>query len=364
MVFSFPEEGNHRSSIEICAAEQFPSLLIPHIRKEYHCVKQHWSSSSSNRIGYSGDTQPIMISELTGKAYSYIKPLVPEKNRVRIMLASELTRTEDGSWTQVRHVVIKESELEYLNKLGSLTAEDPVSEISATVMLSKPGHKNVIRAFDFWQCNQGRLYLVTPYIQGKDLFYRIKETGGGGFSEEVTRKALKQVVEGLIYMKCMGIAHRDISAENVMIGDDGTCLLIDLGMATLVPNSSKASRVLIKKGRPRGKMQYMSFEVYKEEDICPFASDIFSLGVVFYIMLTGCILFKNPWDEAFEAVMMGELDRVLARHISKGVKKISRTAKDLLQRMLDPNMLSRITLQEILQHPWVSGQEERKLPFP
>jgi serine/threonine protein kinase len=123
-----------------------------------------------------------------------------------------------------------------------------------------------------------------------------------------------QIMAGLLYMKAYGLAHRDLSLENVMITCEG-CRIIDLGMCLYVPEAVTTSPVLVKGQRRRGKPGYVAPEVIMKEGqpVDAFAADVWSLGVMIYGMMTFRQLYTTPSDASFRVLTMGKSRALMDR---------------------------------------------------
>lgn len=163
----------------------------------------------------------------------------------------------------------------------------------------------------------------------------------------------------------MGVCHRDMSLENLMVDEYQRTVIIDLGMCLRVPFaannggitdvSAGTLRLLIKPLIPCGKPNYISPEVYRSrEPFDGFGIDLWGLGVILFIMLIGL----PPWECATEAdpryrlVMEGGLERML----HSWERPVSPAALDLLQRMLNRDPRQRLSLIEIRDHAWVMDE--------
>ena len=88
-----------------------------------------------------------------------------------------------------------------------------------------------------------------PYIRGGELFDHV--SGAGRFTEERSRHWFKQILEGVKYMQDKGVCHRDMSLENLMV-DEGTSLIIDMGMCVRVPYIKEGGGFTDKEGAGAG----------------------------------------------------------------------------------------------------------------
>lgn len=165
----------------------------------------------------------------------------------------------------------------------------------------------------------------------------------------------------------MGVCHRDMSLENVLVDEYRTSVVIDLGMCLRVPYddgdggsvtdvSAGTLRRLICPLIPCGKPNYISPEVLKSEvPFDGFAIDLWASAVILFIMLVGL----PPWefareeDPRFRMVVRGGLERMLR----SWNREISPQAADLLQKMLREDPRQRLSLYEVQSHPWLLEQE-------
>ena len=171
----------------------------------------------------------------------------------------------------------------------------------------------------------------------------------------------------------MGVCHRDLSLENVLVDDDN-CLIIDMGMCLRVPYDTGSHnseivdvthglrRRLLKPQGVCGKHNYMSPEVYNNtENFDGFAIDLWAAGVILYIMLTGFPPYDQAslTDQRFELIVNGRL----VEQLNNWDLHPSPEAGDLLQRMLRLHPRDRLTLAEIMAHPWITdGPSEGPVP--
>lgn len=137
------------------------------------------------------------------------------------------------------------------------------------------------------------------------------------------------------------------------------CVLIDFGMAVRLPESKSGKTIVLTQQRCRGKLGYVSPESYYEQPINGQSTDVWSLGVILYIFLTGHPLYRYPWDPAFKALAAGEARQVLAHYREEMKLRLPETAEDLICAMLHPDPQKRPTLSELRGAPWVREVQER-----
>lgn len=156
---------------------------------------------------------------------------------------------------------------------------------------SKVQHPNVVGIFDTGQLEDGRLFLIMEYIQGKDLFQLYEEVGT--LTVERALPIFVQIADALAAAHAMGIMHRDLKPDNVVIvpgeqpgqgsGVGDVVKILDFGLAKMV--EAEDDRITLP-GEVFGTPQYMSLEQCMGEHLTC-ATDIYSFGAVAYEALTG-----------------------------------------------------------------------------
>jgi serine/threonine protein kinase len=165
-------------------------------------------------------------------------------------------------------------------------------------------HKNILPIYEYDEAvvdGQQLAYLVMPFIRGGTLRERMDEIkrSGSHFELKTVSSYITQVADALSYAHGLGVVHRDIKPGNLLFHIDGRLLLADFGIVRL-----KAMPALTSVGSFLGTAEYASPEQISTNDI-DYRSDIYSLGVILYELLTGSVPFTGP--NAF-AVMAAKLN--------------------------------------------------------
>lgn len=149
-------------------------------------------------------------------------------------------------------------------------------------------HPNIVSLYDYLESPQG-LFLIIEFVEGLPLDHYIQKISGP-ISEEQALLLFGKILDGFAYAHEQGVVHRDIKPSNLMISPDGTDVkILDFGIAKILGNDSKS---LTKTGSRMGTVLYMSPEQVKGQPLDQ-RSDIYSLGVTLFQMLTG----RCPYNE-------------------------------------------------------------------
>jgi tetratricopeptide (TPR) repeat protein/predicted Ser/Thr protein kinase/TolB-like protein len=152
-------------------------------------------------------------------------------------------------------------------------------------------HKNVVRIFDLGEA-EGAKFISMEYIEGRDLRSLLAERGK--FAPEEAVGIVEQVCRALDAAHAEGVIHRDLKPQNIMVDKHGRVAVMDFGIAR-----SREVRGLTQTGALLGTPEYMSPEQAKGEEIDS-RSDLFSLGIIFYELLTG----KSPYAATTQAASL------------------------------------------------------------
>jgi len=215
--------------------------------------------------------------------------------------------------------------------------------IDEAKLIARLSHKNITHIYDFGRIEQN-YYIAMEYIRGKDLrsaLRRCHETNLK-FPLPLAIFIAKEIASGLSYAhrqkdsmgQGLNIIHRDISPQNILISYDGDVKVVDFGIAKASSHSRTTTGVL------KGKLSYMSPEQAWGRPI-DHRSDIFSLGIVLYEMLTGERLFKGDAEintlEKVRAARIDPLPSSFNIELSAGLEQkiLKALAKETSERYQD-----------------------------
>ncbi|KAI8062207.1 kinase-like domain-containing protein [Gongronella butleri] len=229
-----------------------------------------------------------------------------------------------------------ENEKEYVKKV---TAEFCIG--------STLHHVNVVETLDIIQ-EGSQFYEIMEYAPN-DLFNIV-------MSGKMTRTEIaccwRQLLSGVQYLQSMGIAHRDIKLDNLLIGEDGrTVKIIDFGcsVVTKYPHETKSRN---SKGIC-GSDPYIAPEQYTQPDYDAALSDLWSCGIVYVCMMIRRFPWKIPrpsHDQSYRN-FVNPSTQAAARLF----KMLPRDARSVIAHILEPEPSKRYTLDQVLQDPWVAS---------
>ena len=201
-------------------------------------------------------------------------------------------------------------------------------------------HRNIITLYEIYESRK-YLYLITEYCQGKNLIEKLMRKKR--FSEEEALVIFFQLLDAFTYMHKMNICHRNIRAEHILFDKNSRPKLIGFGYSSFYEKNKKIEGAY-------GSLCYACPEIINEQPYNPELADVWSLGVILYVLVCGYLPFCEEEDSK---------NKIL---ISEGKvefpKEISNKLKDLLRHMLEKNPEKRYNFQKIVKHPWIKPYSE------
>jgi serine/threonine protein kinase len=219
-------------------------------------------------------------------------------------------------------------------------------EISALKRIqSFGGHKNIIELMDVY-VEGGKMCLVTELVKGGELYDHV--IAHGTFDEESARGLVKDVCEALGFIHHIGLVHKDVKPENILLSSNmlnkaNTVKLADFGSAGPVESHSKRDDF--------GTSAYLPPEAIIS-GVCTTACDMWAVGCVLYIVLSGV----HPFDlRGISSNSQVELN-IRFGEVSFEYPtwaRVSSEAKDLIRRLLNKDPALRPSAEDVLNHPWL-----------
>ena len=209
-------------------------------------------------------------------------------------------------------------------------------------ILSNMDHPNIVKYFGIFE-DDYFIHIVMEYLKGQDLSKIISLKNYTDFNENQMGQIIHQLLKALSFIHSKNIIHRDIKPENILFSDKRNIFslkLIDFGLATFQEQEKKTA----------GTPMYMSPEMVDGNGT--YVSDIWSVGVVVYQMVTGKLPFDGGENDEnqilYEHIKNDEYNKEKLNNV-----ECSDDVKDFIDKALQKDIKKRMTVQEALNHPWI-----------
>ncbi|KAI5647078.1 hypothetical protein M9H77_33083 [Catharanthus roseus] len=198
-------------------------------------------------------------------------------------------------------------------------------------------HPNVLKLFEV-MASKTKIYIVLEYVDGGELFDKIAKYGR--LKEDEARRYFQQLINAVDYCHSRGVYHRDLKPENLLLDSYGVLKVSDFGLSAFSKQVREDGLLHTACGTPN----YVAPEVLTDKGYDGTASDIWSCGVILFVLMAGYLPFDEP-------NLMG-LYRKIQKADFSFPSWFSSSSKKLIRRILDPNPLNRMTIPEILGNDW------------
>nr|QSH71655.1 CBL-interacting protein kinase [Hedychium coronarium] len=198
-------------------------------------------------------------------------------------------------------------------------------------------HPNVIRIYEVI-ASKTKIYLVLEFVDGGELFDKIASRGK--LKEEEARKYFQQLINAVDYCHSRGVFHRDLKPENLLLDTNGVLKISDFELSALPQQVRENGFLYTACGTPN----YVAPEVVKDKGYDGAKADIWSCGVILFILMAGYLPFEG-------SNLMSLYKKIFKADFSCP-NWFSTSAKKLIKRILDPNPQSRNTISQIIENEW------------
>lgn len=223
-------------------------------------------------------------------------------------------------------------------------------------------HPNIVRFYKKFE-EGGQYFLIMDYVPNGDLMDYVSGIDPPqGLDEDVCREILRQVLDAIAYVHSLGISHRDLKPDNILVDQTNpvSVKITDFGLAKLNQNSFLRTFC--------GTLSYLAPEVLESRNASTSKTrtnsgytklvDIWSVGCIAFVILTGYMPFNGETqDELYERVRNCDFPRRL-------LDNVSANAGDFVEKLLTVDPMHRPSAVEALKHPWMqesAAQPEREL---
>lgn len=214
------------------------------------------------------------------------------------------------------------------------------------VIHSKIRHPGITQLRDVILDNN-KVYIFLELCQGGALKNVVEEEGG--LSESTARVYFAQIMSALAYLHDLNVAHRDIKLDNVLVTSDNTAKLSDFGLSRQAGESNEMKTTC-------GTLLYAAPEIILELPYNGMKVDIWSAGVVLYTMVANHFPWATPDDMPVEQLMKETAHQITSGEFDMP-DGVSFELQNLLCNMLEQDPEARPTASEILEHPWLEGED-------
>lgn len=222
-----------------------------------------------------------------------------------------------------------------------LTDEASKNKVMKEVrILKKMRHKNIVQLYDTFETNK-HIIFVMELCSGGDLLNYVRKRRR--LSEDYAKAIFKQILEALHYCHKLNILHRDIKLDNIILDSEGVIKIGDFGVSKIIePGQTMYDQC--------GTPAYIAPEILRDKGYIGWGIDVWSAGVVLYAMLYGTVPFR--------AQNMNDLHDMIIKAKYSLKSDISEVSRDLLKKILEPDPRKRLSIPEILAHPWFADLKE------
>jgi len=244
------------------------------------------------------------------------------------------------------------------NEKVPMSIMDPKVELSALQLISKSDLSEECRVVsaEIICTDRNTVYSIMPFNGDGSLFQYVVECGR--LDEPVARHFFQQILKGLQTLRAVGLCHRNLSLENVLLsGSD--CMITSLGSCLRIDEKGLLKPEFAFGATPK----YLAPEIVKSTPFDGYAADLWAVGVMLCGMLFGTdapFAWASHEDRRFvEISVKGNLKGLSTKwEVTNPNKKakatpVSDDALDLIQNVLRAEPSDRLTLQQVLEHPWV-----------
>ncbi|KAK4780471.1 hypothetical protein SAY87_016577 [Trapa incisa] len=197
-------------------------------------------------------------------------------------------------------------------------------------------HPNIVQLYEV-MATKSKIYFVMEYAKGGELFDKVAK---GRLKEDIARKYFTQLMDAVDFFHSRGVYHRDIKPENLLLDENENLKVSDFGLSALAESKHQDGLLHTICGTPA----YVAPEVINRKGYDGAKADIWSCGVVLFVLLAGYLPFHDS--------NLMAMYRKIGRAEFKCPSWFPAQVRYLLSRILDPNPITRISISKIKESSW------------
>eukprot|EP00546_Thalassionema_frauenfeldii_P002560 CAMPEP_0178938308 /NCGR_PEP_ID=MMETSP0786-20121207/26258_1 /TAXON_ID=186022 /ORGANISM="Thalassionema frauenfeldii, Strain CCMP 1798" /LENGTH=701 /DNA_ID=CAMNT_0020617011 /DNA_START=637 /DNA_END=2743 /DNA_ORIENTATION=- len=218
------------------------------------------------------------------------------------------------------------------------------------------GHPNISGLLDMYE-DYSHFYLILDLVSGGEMFEHL--INYGAYSEADAARLMYEIASALAFLHGVGVVHADLKPENLLLDSkkrvDGVIKLIDFGCA-VVFDDDYVENLDNPSANSNGTTAYWPPERFRKGIKAQYSMDMWAVGVILYIMLTGMHPFDTSGtstDKEIEDFIQADPNPPINEEYTG---HLSQSAIDLIKSLMNPDPNKRITAYEMLNHSWVKGE--------
>ncbi|KAF4096128.1 serine/threonine-protein kinase 17A [Onychostoma macrolepis] len=192
------------------------------------------------------------------------------------------------------------------------------------------------------------MVLVLEYAAGGEIFNQCVADRDEAFKEEDVKRLMRQILEGVSFLHRNNVVHLDLKPQNILLTSEsplGDIKVVDFGLSRLVSSSQEIREIM-------GTPEYVAPEILNYEPIST-ATDMWSIGVLAYVMLTGISPFLG--DDKQETFL--NISQINISYTEEELQHLDRAAIHFIKSLLIKEPASRATAEDCLKHQWLQPEE-------
>ncbi|KAL7874150.1 hypothetical protein SRHO_G00051200 [Serrasalmus rhombeus] len=193
------------------------------------------------------------------------------------------------------------------------------------------------------------MVLVLEFAAGGEIFNQCVAERDEAFKEEDVKRLLRQILEGIAFLHKNNVVHLDLKPQNILLTRNeplGDIKIVDFGLSRMVSNNQEIREIM-------GTPEYVAPEVLNYEPIST-ATDMWSIGVLAYVMLTGISPFLG--DDKQETFL--NISQINISYADEELERLDKAAIHFIKSLLIKEPQDRATAEECLKHQWLQMQEK------